>query len=247
MPVTKATKERRSAATGFVPARRSGAVYGSSLGGKPAGGEAAKGRPAGEARKGRVGGTGKVPPVGLGKAKLAGKAAAKDRSARTEPLGAVVAGFVRAADELGLSVTLAKLRDPESFGADLARVAATRATLEAATGGYVSVAEAAKIIGVNSRQAVHQRIDRGTLLAMDVAGQTVLPAYQFDGPRARPEVTRAAKLLAPAGLSDIGVVSWFATPQPELDGVTPAAWLASGSDAARVYEAARHTAGALAH
>ena len=110
----------------------------------------------------------------------------------------------------------------------------------------MSVAEAATILGVDSRQAVHQRI-AGTLLAMDVAGQIVVPTYQFDGSRVRPEVTRAAKLLAPAGLSDVGVVSWFTTPQPELDGTAPAKWLAAGSDATRVYEAARHTAGALAH
>jgi hypothetical protein len=160
---------------------------------------------------------------------------------------ATVAGFVQAAGRLGLAATLGSLKDPAGFGAELAQLAATRATLQAAIGGHVSVAETAKILGVSSRQAVHQRIERGTLLAMDVAGQIVVPTYQFDGNRVRPEITRTAKLLGPAGLSDVAVVSWFTTPQPELDGIAPAKWLAAGSDATRVYEAARHTAGALAH
>jgi len=58
-----------------------------------------------------------------------------------------VAGFVQAADQLGLAATLSSLKDPAGFGAELAQLAATRATLQAATGGHVSVAEAATILG----------------------------------------------------------------------------------------------------
>jgi hypothetical protein len=162
-------------------------------------------------------------------------------------LESTVTGFLEKARLLGLAAAVDKLKDPVAFGAELAQLAVTRATLETAVGGYVGVTEAAKVLGVNSRQAVHQRIARGTLLAMDTAGQTVIPTFQFDDDRVRPEIARAAKLLAPAGLSDAGVVSWFTTPQPELGGIAPADWLAAGSDVARVYEAARHTAGALAH
>jgi hypothetical protein len=176
-----------------------------------------------------------------------GKTPAKAAQALPPAIAAVVVGFAKAAGQLGLAATLSGLKDPTSFGAELAQLAATRATLQTATGGHVNVAEAAKILGVKSRQAVHQRIERRTLLAMNVAGQIVIPTYQFDGTRVRPEVTRAARLLAPAGLSEVAVVSWFTSPQPELDGITPATWLAAGSEATRVYEAARHTAGALAH
>ncbi len=80
---------------------------------------------------------------------------------------------------------------------------------------------------------------------MDLAGQTVLPAYQFDGSSVRPEVVQVLKLLRPAGLSHEATVSWFATPQPELNGVVPSEWL--GKDSSRLYEAARHTAGSLGH
>jgi hypothetical protein len=164
---------------------------------------------------------------------------------RTDPLERVVQGFMLAARTSDLPERLSRIDDPEGFGAELVALVSARATWEAALGRYLTVSEAAKVLGVSSRQAVHQRIARHTLLAMDLAGQTVLPAYQFDGAKVRPEVVFVLKLLRPAGLTDEATVSWFATPQPELDGVTPSDWL--GKDPTRLYEAARHTAGSLSH
>jgi hypothetical protein len=156
-----------------------------------------------------------------------------------------VQGFVSAARVSDLPERLSRIDDPEAFGAELVALVSSRATWEAALGRYLTVSEAANVLDVGSRQAVHQRIARHTLLAMDLAGQTVLPAYQFDGTKVRPEVVHVLRLLRPAGLSDEATVSWFATPQPELDGVTPSDWL--GKDPTRLYEAARHTAGSLSH
>lgn len=167
------------------------------------------------------------------------------RSARKGPLDTVLEAFVTEARRSGLAGRLVEISDPEAFGTQLAALADARAAWEVALGRYLSVAEAAKVLGVSSRQAVHQRIARGTLLAMDLAGQTVLPAYQFDGSKVRPEVSHVLKLLRPARLSDEAVVSWFGTGQPELEGSRPADWL--GKDPARLYEAARHTAGSLGH
>ncbi|HET9059385.1 MAG TPA: hypothetical protein VFN61_05650, partial [Acidimicrobiales bacterium] len=85
-----------------------------------------------------------------------GKTPAKAAQALPPAIAAVVVGFAKAAGQLGLAATLSGLKDPTSFGAELAQLAATRATLHTATGGHVNVAEAAKILGVKSRQAVHQ-------------------------------------------------------------------------------------------
>lgn len=183
----------------------------------------------------------RVPP--RGSQPPAKRAARRSTASRAEPLERFVQGFVAAARATDLPERLSRIDDPEAFGAELVALVSARAIWEAALGRYLSVAEAAKVLGVSSRQAVHQRIARRTLLGMDLAGQTVLPAYQFDGATVRPEVVRVLKLLRPAGLSDEATLSWFATPQPELDEVTPADWL--GKDPARLYEAARHTAGAL--
>ena len=163
----------------------------------------------------------------------------------SDPLSRVVRGFVAAARTSGLPEQLGRIDDPEAFGAELVTLVSARATWEAALGRYLSVAEAARVLGVSSRQAVHQRLARGTLLGMDLAGQTVLPAYQFEGSAVRPEMVRVLKLLRPAGLSAEATVSWFASPQPELDSATPSNWL--GKDPTRLYEAARHTAGSLSH
>lgn len=181
-------------------------------------------------------------PLGTTAAK---KTIGKQTASRIDALERVVHGFVAAARTSDLPERLIRLDDPEAFGAELVALVSARATWEAALGRYLSVAEAAKVLGVSSRQAVHQRLARGTLLGMDLAGQTVLPAYQFDGSTVWPEVVQVLKLLRPAGLSDEATVSWFASPQPELDGVTPSQWL--GNDPTRLYEAARHTAGALSH
>ncbi len=164
---------------------------------------------------------------------------------RKDPFDEMVSAFVADARRSGLAARVAKLGDPTAFGAQLAALADARATWEAALGNYLSINEAAKVLGVSSRQAIHQRVNRGTLLAMDLGGQTVLPAYQFDGSNVRPEVPRVLRLLRPARLSSEALVSWFASPQPELEGARPAEWL--GKDPVPLYEAARHTAGSLAH
>jgi len=57
---------------------------------------------------------------------------------------------------------------------------------------------------------------------------------------------RVAVLLRPF-VSDVAVAGWWLTPQPELGEVSPAIWLERGGEAATVMEAARHTAGPLAH
>lgn len=167
------------------------------------------------------------------------------REARPEPFETMVGSFISEARRKGLGDRVAKLPDPVAFGAQLAEIADARATWEAALGRYLTVAEAAKVLGVSSRQAVHQRIERGTLLAMSLGGVTVLPVYQFEGSAVRSEVVHVIKLLSGAKLSAEAIVSWFASPQPELDGARPSDYL--GRDAVRLYGAARHTAGSLAH
>jgi hypothetical protein len=181
-----------------------------------------------------------VPPAPRARAAKAGQR----RTGQEDPLAQVVSAFMADARRGGLVETLSRLADPKAFGAKLAVIAEAQATWEAALGRYLTVNEVTKVLGA-SRQAVHQRIERGTLLAIDLAGQVVLPAYQFEDRAVRPDVVRTLKLLRTSGLSREGVVSWFASPQPELEGARPADWL--GKDPTALYEAARHTAGSLGH
>lgn len=92
-----------------------------------------------------------------------------------------------------------------------------------------------------SKQAVEQRRNRGTLLALKTSdGHWIYPTWQFDG---------AAVL---AGLADVlavfrghpawSVATWMTTAMPELDEESVAQWLLAGRDPATVVELAGLTA-----
>ena len=55
------------------------------------------------------------------------KTPVKARPALPPAMEAAVAGFVQAADQLGLAATLSSLKDPAGFRAELGQLAATRA------------------------------------------------------------------------------------------------------------------------
>jgi hypothetical protein len=165
---------------------------------------------------------------------------------RRDALQRVMDAFHTAAIELRLDERSTGI-DAERLGRDLARDAEIRITWETAVGDYFTVAEAVGTLGLASRQAVYQRIQRGTLLAMELNGQLVLPRYQFGPGRPDRRVAKVLRLLKRSHLRPDSVVSWFATGQPELEGMTPADWLRKDGDAELLYAAARHTMGALAH
>jgi hypothetical protein len=158
----------------------------------------------------------------------------------------MIDAFRAAAMELRLDERIAGV-DPVRLGRELAHDADVRVAWEAAVGDYVTVPEAVDLLGLASRQAVYQRVQRGTLLAMEHDGQLVLPRYQFGPGRPDRTVAKVLRLLKPARLRADSVVSWFASRQPELDGLTPAEWLRKDGDPETLFDAARHTAGALAH
>ena len=165
---------------------------------------------------------------------------------RRETLRRLVDAFQDAALELRLDEHIGSV-DAERLGRDLAHDAETRIAWETAVGDHLTVPEAVEALGLGSRQAVYQRIQRGTLLAVDLDGQLVLPRYQFGPGRPDRRVTKVLRLLRSAHLRSDSLVSWFATGQPELEGLTPADWLRKDGDPEARYDAARHTTGALAH
>lgn len=70
-----------------------------------------------------------------------------------------------------------------------------------------------------SRQAVHKR--RGLLSLTTGSGQVVYPAFQFDGQRPVPGLSAVLDLLPADLVSRWTVVSWFVSPEAELDGERP--------------------------
>lgn len=106
----------------------------------------------------------------------------------------------------------------------------------------LTTAEVAELLGT-SRQAPHERLQSGGLIAVLDGGVWRFPAWQFDpeGPdrvvRGLPRVARAFEG------SDLARVNWFVRPNPHLGGRTPLEALKQGD--IKQAEAAARAAGNL--
>jgi hypothetical protein len=101
-------------------------------------------------------------------------------------------------------------------------------------------------LGDRSRQAVHDLVARGRLLALPARGGSLFPAFQVDRwGRPRPGMAEVLAAFEGSVGSPLTVASWFRTPQPLLDHRTPADWLVAGDDVGRLVAAARRAAAHL--
>jgi len=158
--------------------------------------------------------------------------------------------MTRAAD--AFSRTLAEIGvderdvDAEALGRRGALLAASELVWGRQVGRMLSSREATELLGV-SRQAVHERTQRGSLLALRGSDGSVLyPAFQF-GPNGRPLVgiAEALRPLTPVVESAYTIAAWFTSPEPELGGATPSDWLREGRNPDAVVEQARREAARL--
>lgn len=93
----------------------------------------------------------------------------------------------------------------------------------------------------STRQAIHDRMVRGTLLGVRTAeGQWIYPTFQFDGSLPRRELADLLKALR--GGPRWSVAVWLRTPDEELDDLSPEQWLSKGGDRDVVLRLARHVA-----
>jgi len=107
----------------------------------------------------------------------------------------------------------------------------------------------AEFLGV-TRQALHERVKRGTLLGVPGRGVTWFPIWQFDldGRCARPVVGSLLQVFRnmERPLEAVEIASWAQRPHAELDDVAPADWIADGRPDDAVVTTARHSAARLA-
>lgn len=121
------------------------------------------------------------------------------------------------------------------------------------TGERVDTATLRSLLGI-SRQALHQRIAAGTVLAVPGVSTTWYPTWQLRRPDGgRVEVRSVVTAVLQEFRSQLGsdvdaltLVSWAATEQPELDGSTPQAWIQAERADDAVVLAAGRAAAALA-
>jgi hypothetical protein len=142
-----------------------------------------------------------------------------------------------------------KLEEPERAGRRGALIVAASSLWSRQLGGLLDAEQVRRLLGVKSRQAVHDLVRRGRLLRVaDSAGHARYPANQFDE-HGRPfaVIGDVIEAFAPAGVSAWAVASFLGSPQRELEGQTPQRWLLAGGDPGPVREAARRLAARLAH
>jgi hypothetical protein len=142
-----------------------------------------------------------------------------------------------------------ELEEPERAGRRGALIVAAASIWARHLDGLLDAEQTRLLLGVKSRQAVHDLVRRGRLLRVqDSAGRVLYPANQFDE-HGRPFalVGDLIESFAPAGVSPWAIASFLSSPQRELDGQTPQRWLLAGGEDGPVREAARRIAARLAH
>ena len=150
-------------------------------------------------------------------------------------------------------------REIDEIDADEARDLGTKAAEEAIAsarwsrlvGDRIDTSEAAELLGV-TRQALSKRQTSGSLLGLPGRGTTWYPTWQLDIDKMeiRPEVRHIIGAFRDSlgeGADPFLIASWASTAQHEdLDGLSPAEWLAQGNDLEELRQAAQRTAEHLA-
>ena len=169
----------------------------------------------------------------------------------TEPVGAALdtaaASFKTTLRELGLSGDEPELGDAARLGQRAALVAAASALWQRQLGPLLEMRQAQQLLGVGSRQAVHDLIQRHRLLALTTDDRrTLIPVFQFsEAGRPYAAVPPILHVFAEAEATGWTTASWLTTPTQDLEDETPIAWISAGRDLETVLEAARAAAAPL--
>lgn len=143
------------------------------------------------------------------------------------------------AHRLGQQVATITPDAPDNRDALVARLsrgviltAAERATLEAwailarsqdrrdLLAGALKTSDVARLLG-RSRQAVHDRVKAGTLLAIDDGGELRYPPWQFDPEGERGVISGLSEVLAALRVEPLSKARWLMRPNALFEGRTP--------------------------
>jgi hypothetical protein len=104
-----------------------------------------------------------------------------------------------------------------------------------------------EMLGVSSRQAVHDLIQRHRLLAVSTEDRrTLVPVFQFsETGRPFEGIPSVLRVFVDVEATGWTIASWFTTPNTELEGRTPIAWIKDGGDHTTVLGAAQAAAAPL--
>ena len=133
------------------------------------------------------------------------------------------------------------------LGAKAAEVVVASARWSRLVGDRIDTSEASRVLGI-SRQALSKRQASGSLLGLPGHNTTWYPTWQLDikNESIRPEVRDIVGAFRDAlgeGADPFLIASWASTTQHEdLNGSSPAEWLADGKDIEQLRQAAQRAA-----
>jgi hypothetical protein len=162
-------------------------------------------------------------------------------------LDTAAASFKATLAELGLSGDEPELGDAARLGQRAALVAAAGALWRGQLGPLLDMRQARELLGVSSRQAVHDLIQRHRLLAVSTEdGRILIPVFQFtEAGRPYEAVSTIVRIFAEVEATGWTIASWFTTPTAELEDHTPIAWVKAGRDVDIAIAAAQAAAAPL--
>ncbi|MDQ2910861.1 MAG: hypothetical protein M3R39_07590 [Actinomycetota bacterium] len=159
-------------------------------------------------------------------------------------LATAARSFQRTLSELGITGEEEELEDLSALGRRAALLAASDVVWHKHLGPLYTSKQVRELMGRGTRQSVSDLVKRRRLLALPQPdGRLAFPAFQFGpGGRRLAGLERVLDAFEDAVETAYTVASWFVTPEPLLEGETPAGWLSGGRSEAPVLEAARRYA-----
>lgn len=94
--------------------------------------------------------------------------------------------------------------------------------------GALPVDKVCEILGIKSRQTIHNRVKRGEMLAISDGNRVLLPRWQFDPSQPGGVLEGLPKVLHVMQISPIAAANWFVLPNAHLGGKTPLAMMKQG-------------------
>jgi hypothetical protein len=128
--------------------------------------------------------------------------------------------------------SLAELGTPAELAARMVAVLPGPSPWNEALGPFYSTQQVSRLLGGVSRQAIAERRERRTLLALRTAdGVWVYPTFQFGANhRVLPGLADILQTLAASGVDDWTLAGWLRSPLASLSGSTPIDWLRAERD-----------------
>jgi hypothetical protein len=140
--------------------------------------------------------------------------------------------------------SLAELGTPAELAAQMVAVLPRPSPWNEAIGPFFSTPQVSQLLGGVSRQAIAERRERRTLLALRTAdGGWVYPTFQFGSDhRVLKGLAEILQILAASGVDDWSLAGWLRSPLASLSGATPTDWLRAERDGDALRAVARDAA-----